>query len=409
MDEVNTQLKMLTFISQITQSRWIITLITFLGTAIAIIFAFLMPKQYLTVASVKISGSSSFNVSSLLTSTGGGGGLGSLMDFAVPSGGADVDYLYSILTSRSVLDSMIVKFDLKKKYESSFIEDTRAAFLGNMFIEVNYQAGLIYFGIYSEIPQEAARLTNALIYYLNNNYSRMSSDAGKNNRINLEKRYSDIMSELIIAEDSLTNFQEIYGVLEPTIQMEVTLRMASSIKTQLMLKEIEADSRSKFFGGNSPESLFLEVQLEELRNKYNQLLSGVNQENLSNEFFIPLDKTPELTMNYYKLFREVEINSELLKVFIPLIEQAKMQELKETSNLLILDKGVVPEKKSKPRRMIIALIGFGLSFAFAFTLVIVKINLRNMKSANPEAFEKIQSISNVIISDFSFRRRKRDV
>jgi uncharacterized protein involved in exopolysaccharide biosynthesis len=404
LDSDNQQFKVLNFIGQFLVYRWIIIIITIVGTAIAITIAFLLPKQYLTVASIKSSGGSGFDISSVFKSTGVGGGLGSLMDLAMPSGGGDVDYLYSLLSSRTILDSMIVKFNLKERYDNKFIEDTRDALFGNMFIEVNYPAGLIYFGVYSETQMEAAQMTNSLIYYLNYNYSRLNSEIGKNNRINLEKRYKEILTDLELAEDTLTRFQEAYGVLEPTIQTEVSLRTAADLKLELMLKEIEANTKAKFFGANSPQVLIMMEQISELQSKYDQFLIGVEKKGKTNDFFLPFKQTPQLAMQYFKLFRDVEIGSEILKVIIPLIENAKIQELRETPNLLILDNGTIPEKKSKPKRMIIALIGFGLSLSVALIFAWIKINLDNIKKTNPEAYKRLQLISHMIIPKFKFRK-----
>jgi len=407
-DNNSTQFRMLNFISQFIVYRWLIIFILFLGTAVSITIAFVLPKQYLTVASVKTSGTSGFDINSVFKSSGGGGGLGSLMDFAMPSGGGDIDYLYSILNSRSVLDSMIEKFKLKEKYDNSFIEDTRDQLFGNIFIEVNYPASLMYFGVYTDDQEVAAEMTNSLIYYLNKNYSRLNSEVGKNNRLNLENRYREVLDELDLAEDTLRKFQEAYGVLEPTIQTEVTLRSASSLKTELMIREIEAETKAKLLGPNSPQVIVLNEQLSKLQNKYDQFLIGIERMGKKKDLFLPLDQTPQLAMQYFKLFREVEIGAELLKVFIPLIEHAKIQELRETPSLLILDGGVVPEKKSKPKRVVITLIGFVLSLFIALIIVFAKINLNNIKNNDPEVYQKIQSISKLIFSDFRFGKGKPD-
>lgn len=405
MDEKNnTQLRLLDYMNIFVQRRWFIILSTFFGTLIFMGIAFLLPKQYMTVASVKSSNNSGFNIGSLVKSSGLGGGLGALTDLAGPSGGGNADYLFSILTSRSVLDSVIYRLDLKEKYGIKEIEDVREILLGNMFTDINYPADLIYFGVYDEDPEKAARLTNLFVYYLKKIYTKLNIDAGENNRLNLEQRYGEIVYDLETAEDTLTKFQEKFGILEPTIQTEVSLRTAASIKAELMLKEIEANTRIKILGENSPGAVLLKEQMKEMKNKYSEFLTGLDK-NQPSDFFIPFDKTPKLAMEYFKLFRRVEINSELMKIIIPLIEQAKIQELRETSSLIVLDTGVVPEKKSKPRRLIIALIGFALSLLFSVSYVFVKGNLRNLEKNNPSAYQKIHSISQTVISDFKFWKK----
>lgn len=406
MEEKNIQFKLINFINDFILHRWFIFLFTLLGTSLFILIAFLLPKQYITIASVKSSnGSNNFNIGSLAKSAGLNSGVGLLMDFATSSGGGDVDFLFSILNSRSVLDSVIYALDLKTRYSANEIEDTREILIGNMSVDVDYPSGLLYFGVYDKDPQLAAKLTNLFIYYLNEKYSFLSSEAAKNVRLNLEERYKNVLTDLRMAEDSLSAFQEKYDVLDPTIQTEISLRAAANLKAELMLKEIEADTRRRILGESSPQSKIFQSQITELKNKYSQFLTGLND---SKDIFIPFEKVPGLGMQYLRLFRRVEINSEMMKIIIPLIEQAKIQELKKTPSLLVLDTGVVPEKKSKPRRLFIVLFGFALSFSLSFIYIFGKINLKNLKIHNPSAYQKIQSIIKTVTADFRFTKNSDD-
>ena len=56
-------------------------------------------------------------------------------------------------------------------------------------------------------------------------------------------------------------------------------------------------------------------------------------------------------MNFLRLKREVEIQNKILTFIIPMLEQAKIEEKKETPTILIIDSPQVPDYKIKPKRL----------------------------------------------------------
>jgi uncharacterized protein involved in exopolysaccharide biosynthesis len=59
---------------------------------------------------------------------------------------------------------------------------------------------------------------------------------------------------------------------------------------------------------------------------------------------------------YFRLFRRVEIGNKLLEFIIPLYEQAKFEEKKDTPILQVIDDAVPPLKKAYPQRLFLTLV-----------------------------------------------------
>ncbi|MBI2428791.1 MAG: hypothetical protein HYV29_08360 [Ignavibacteriales bacterium] len=76
-----------------------------------------------------------------------------------------------------------------------------------------------------------------------------------------------------------------------------------------------------------------------------------------------------------RLYREVAIQQKIVEFLIPLYEQAKIDEQKDIPVLLILDKAVPAEKKTKPQR---SLIVFLSSFLTLLILVFVSFLLHGL-------------------------------
>jgi uncharacterized protein involved in exopolysaccharide biosynthesis len=89
-------------------------------------------------------------------------------------------------------------------------------------------------------------------------------------------------------------------------------------------------------------------------------------------------------MNYLRLQREVEIQTKIVTFLLPIYEQAKIEEKRETPTILIIDNPKVAERKSKPKRLtmvvVLTIVGFfvvNVYFIIKDRFAIVKHTLMN--------------------------------
>ena len=121
---------------------------------------------------------------------------------------------------------------------------------------------------------------------------------------------------------------------------------------------------------NSPlvNNITLEV------NEYERMIRKMKNTGSPEGTIPPLDELPEKGINYFRLLREVEINSKILEFILPFYEQAKVEEKKDIPTLQVIDNAIPPEKKSYPPRTIFTLvITFGV-FIITFFFIIIKEN-----------------------------------
>ena len=102
---------------------------------------------------------------------------------------------------------------------------------------------------------------------------------------------------------------------------------------------------------------------------------------------------PQIGLKSLQLFRNVTIQEKILEFLIPIYEEAKVEEQKDVPVILVLDKAVPAERKSKPQR---ALIVFLASF-FAFTSSILLVFLMHglIKSYTDESV-LIKKLKNIV-------------
>jgi capsule polysaccharide export protein KpsE/RkpR len=368
------------------------------GTVISVIIAFLLPSEYITFSTVKGSGSSGLDFGKLMQGSGALSSLGAIADIAMPSGGGQVDYLVALLNSKTVQDSVINHFHLKEYYDTEKIEDTREELKLNTVINKNVQAELLSIGVFHKNPETALQITKHYVMVLNQLYTAVNEQSARNNREHLENRYLETLVELSKYEDSLKSFQQKYGVYDIEAQTSAAIKATAELKAQVLIKEVEIGVKKRIFGNNSEEIKVLASELQLLNGKIEEMFSG-KSDNGTASVFIPFKTAPDLGLRYVRLYRNVKIYNELIKVIVPMLEQARLQEKRESPSIVVVDKATMPEKKAKPKRMIIVLLSFFGLMSVALMYIFSAEHVRNVRRHDPERYQNLVRFSDALGGD----------
>jgi uncharacterized protein involved in exopolysaccharide biosynthesis len=103
---------------------------------------------------------------------------------------------------------------------------------------------------------------------------------------------------------------------------------------------------------------------------------------------------PEIGLEMARLFREVEIQTRLLTFLLPQYEQAKIQEVKDTPTVQIIDPAVPPQLKNSPKRMFIVL---GAFFSSLLIGMIIALNLESLQQARAENTPRGRRIEQILL------------
>jgi uncharacterized protein involved in exopolysaccharide biosynthesis len=117
-----------------------------------------------------------------------------------------------------------------------------------------------------------------------------------------------------------------------------------------------------------------------------------------------LAKMPQTAVDSYRLFRDVAIHQRKVEFLVPLYEQAKIDEQKDIPVVLVLDRAVPPEKKSKPKRLIIILVASAASLLFSLTMVFIQERISLVSVSDP--YKKAQLNSIRLMSSSFFRSKQ---
>jgi uncharacterized protein involved in exopolysaccharide biosynthesis len=136
----------------------------------------------------------------------------------------------------------------------------------------------------------------------------------------------------------------------------------------------------------NPEYLLLQQQLVELRAQLAKLeRAGASSES---SVIIPTGKVPEAGLLYLRRLRDVKYFESVLELLAKQYELAKVDEARDTSIIQVLDPAVPPDRKSKPKRVLIVF----LSGLTALVLgIIAALGLRSLQRIShlPGAVEQL--------------------
>lgn len=385
--------------------RWFLFFFTLIVTTSAITYALLSPKWYKSTASVLPAEKTDFlsaitGVSSLIKNFSPSRGLSAL------TGPTETDKYIAIMKSSSVIDDVIKTFNLKQVYEleDAYSEKIYKRLMSNLEIEVQ-EEGNLTISVYDKNPQRASNIANFMVSKLNEISTRLSSSNAKANREFIETRYFQNKQDIENLENEMKKFQEKYGVTAVPEQIEATLKSMADVYVDLYKKEIQYNTLEQSLGNNHPLVKNSKIELDELRKKINQLNKGLDNSQQDIKILIPMKIAPELANKYLKIYQELKIQYSILEFVTPLYEQAKIEEIRNTPTVLILDEAAPADHKAKPKAMIYASVSFSASVILGFVIIFLLELMRKMKIVEPNKYNYITEQLRKDLSKVGFKRK----
>jgi len=310
---------------------------------------------------------------SLLQSLGALGGLaGAASGIKSPA-----DQYVAFLKSRSVQDALIDRFKLTERYEQKLKDDTRRE-LETLARASSGKDGLITIEVDDKEPQFAADLANAHVEELGNLLKRLAVTEAQQRRVFFEKQLAAAKDNLAKAEVALKASGVNGDVLkaDPKAAVEGLARLKASITAQ----EIKLASMRGYLSESAPDFKQAQTELGAMRAQ----LARVEEQQPANTVG---------AADYISKYREYKYQETLFELFAKQYEIARVDESREGAVIQVVDAAQAPERKSKPKKGMIAAVAT-LAAGFALLLfVFVRHALLNA-SADPETDQKLSSLRN---------------
>lgn len=276
--------------------------------------------------------------------------LGALAGLAGAGGGikSPMDQYVALLMSTSVADSMIERFKLREVYSEDLMVDARARFWRNVRASVGRRDGLITVEVDDHDPKRAADMALAMVEEFRRVTSTLAITEAQQRKLFFEGHLKDAREKLTAAQISLQGSGFAPGALkaEPKAAAENYARLKAEVTTgQVRLQALLAN---------------LTAQAPEVVQQRSAL--GALQAQLSK-----LEAANDVTgdADYIGKYREFKYSEAMFELFARQYELARVDESREGGLIQVVDVAQVPEKKSKPKRAMVAAgtsIGAGILF-----------------------------------------------
>ena len=278
------------------------------------------------------------------------GAAGSIAGLKSPS-----DLYVGMLGSRTVADNLISRFKLKERYETETMDETRLVLDKVSDIASGKKDGMISISVDDEDPQFAADLANAYVDELTKLTQTMAVSDASMRRLFYEKQLKEAKEQLADAEVALRKTQEKTGMIQPDGQVQAIISGIAQLKANIAAKEVQLKAMRTFATGQNPDLLRAQEELHGLQAQLAKMEK--NQPGKEGDFMVPTGKLPEVGVEYVRRLRDVKYQETLFELLAKLFELAKIDEARDASVIQVLDKAVPAEKKTKPKRALITLIG----------------------------------------------------
>jgi uncharacterized protein involved in exopolysaccharide biosynthesis len=261
----------------------------------------------------------------------------------------EAEQYVSMLKSRSIADAVVRKFDLGHVYGKQIPEDVREALAKQTNVYMSSRSELIEVSVDDHDPQRAAQMAAYYIDALTSLLGRVSVTDARLRRVFLEKQVDETRTKLDSAEKLLRGS----GVSPSAAQLDpgAAVGMVAQINANIAAQEVRLATLRSVSGEANPATLAATSELAALRRRLAALQAGA--------------KTTARD-DYTGLYRDYKYNSALLELLATQLASARIDEARDGSALQIVDFAVAPQKKSKPRAVVV--LGAGLALGIALTL-----------------------------------------
>lgn len=280
------------------------------------------------------------------------GQMGGLVGLAGGSlgGPTQADLYVTMLKSDSVKDALIERFKLMEVYKKKFRSDVYNTLAQKSVISSGKKDGVITVTVEDKDPKRAADLANAYIDELGNVAVHLSVAGAGKSRLFYEERLVKAKADLSASAEALRRFQLKNKTVDITGQVKASIESLAKLKAELASHEVILANVKRQFTDNSQEVKSSATTVENLKSQIARLEGTAENSSIPS-----FSSMPSIGQEYVKLMRELKVQESLVELLTKQYEMAKLTESKEIPSFQVIDKARIPDRKTKPKRLLIVL------------------------------------------------------
>ena len=360
-----------------------------LSTAVA----FLLPIRY-EANIVMLPPQQNTSLGSAIGQLGSAGSLGSLAPLASLASNSlgiknPADMYVSLLTSRTVEDALIQRFNLMGEYREKRLSDARKVLENRTTATAGTKDGLIRISVEDHDPRRAAELANGYVEEFRKLSASLAITEAARRRLFFEQQLQQAKDELGTAEEALRATQQSTGVLQIDSQARSLIESAAILRGQVVAKQVQIQSMRSFAAEENPRLVLAKQELAALQTQLDKL-AGSHQD-AGSDIMLSKGRVTGSGIEYLRRYRDLKYHETVFELLAKQFEIAKLDEAREGSIVQVVDTAIAPDKRSSPHRLLIVASVTLLALFLAGFWVVLR-QRWSLASNQPENRQRLQAI-----------------
>lgn len=283
------------------------------------------------------------------------GALASLAGANSP-GRTPADQYIALLQSVTLSERIIERFKLMEVYEETFRVDARRELDKRTRFSVGKKDGLIRVEVDDKVPERAANMANAYVEELRKLSASLALTEAQQRRVFFENQLQATRERLTQAQQRL----EASGIGQGALRAEpkAAAEAYAKLRAETTAAEVRLRSLRQTLSENTPEVKAAQSVVASL----SQELQKAERQS------VPAGPDAD----YISRYRDYKYQETLLDLFARQYELARVDEAKEGALFQVIDPATPPEKKSAPKRLLVAAVSALVAFVVLLAIVLVR-------------------------------------
>jgi uncharacterized protein involved in exopolysaccharide biosynthesis len=238
----------------------------------------------------------------------------------------NTELFFSILGSRTIKDEIIENFGLIKAYNARNIDHAREKLDRCVTLSLTKEK-IIEITVIDTSPERSAEIANYFVSRLDNTVKVLSITTAKQDRLFIETRLNETENTINTLEKRLAGIKDRDKLVADKDLAQIT-ETAGRLMEDLFNKKLELKRKGEILKADSFEMELLKKEIENTEATLSKLLYSENE--------------------LMGIIRELRAQEEIYSFLTSKLEEAKIDEARDTPVIQELDKAVVPHKVYKP-------------------------------------------------------------
>jgi uncharacterized protein involved in exopolysaccharide biosynthesis len=281
--------------------------------------------------------------------------LGALGGLAAGAAGArsPAEQYVALMQSATVSDRLVDSFGLMSVYEAKLRVDARRELADRVRVSVGKRDGLITVEVDDTDPKRAADIANRYVDELRRMTGLLAVTEAQQRRLFFEEQLKQSRTRLDSAQQALQSSGFSAGALKA--EPKSAAESYAKLKAELTSTEVRLQTLRSSLTESAPEVRQLRVLASALREQLARAGDGSQASGGA---------------DYVGRYREFKYQETLFELFARQYEQARVDESREGALVQVVDPAKAPERKSRPKRAMVAASASLLAAALLIALTI---------------------------------------